>query len=145
MNSEQLKVLIEQAKKIAIAAHKGQTRANGIDDYFTAHIEPVALSVEDRLKPIAYLHDTVEDTSVTLKDLINAGFPTYVTDAVDLLTHKNKEPNVIYWTRIAKSKDATTVKIADIKNNLSGQPSDRQKEKYKLALQLFASAGYDIT
>lgn len=67
-----------------------------------------------------------------------------VTDAVDLLTHKNNEPNVSYWGRIATNKDATTVKLADIKNNLSSQPSERQKEKYAKALALFAKLGYDV-
>ena len=60
MTSEQLKVLIYQARNVAISAHLGQVRSTGAD-YFKAHVEPVALSVEDHLKPIAYLHDVVEE------------------------------------------------------------------------------------
>lgn len=144
MTPEQLKVLIEQAKQVAIAAHKGQQRRGG-GDYFTDHVEKVALAVPDQQKPIAYLHDVVEDTEVTLEDIKAAGFPQYVLDAVDLLTHKNNEPNISYWTRIAANKDAAIVKIADMKNNLSSQPSDRQREKYMQGLNLFAKAGYDIS
>jgi len=143
MTSEQLTVLIDQAKKVAEASHKGVTRNDGTTPYM-AHVQAVADAVEDRLKPIAFLHDTVEDSDVTLQDLIDAGFPKYVTDAVDLLTHKDNEPNVSYWGRIATNKDAATVKLADIKNNLTGQPSDRQKEKYAKALALFAKLGYDV-
>lgn len=143
MTNEQLKVLIDQARNVAEAAHRGQTRRDG-GDYFTAHVEPVAASVEDKLKPIAYLHDVVEDTDITLEDLKQAGFPEYVITAVDVLTHKNNEPNVSYWTRIAQNKDAAAVKLADIKNNLSGVPSDRQKSKYEQALQLFARFGHNI-
>jgi (p)ppGpp synthase/HD superfamily hydrolase len=142
MTSEQLQTLIEQARLLAMTAHRGQTRDGG-GDYFTEHVEPVALSLPDHLKPIGYLHDVPEDTDVTLQDLIDVGFPKYVTDAVDILTHKNNEPNVSYWTNIAKNKDATEVKIKDIKNN-SIKPSERQKEKYAKALALFAKFGYDV-
>ena len=38
-------------------------------------------------KAVAFLHDTVEDTSVTIKD-IRAEFPKEVADAVDALTHR---------------------------------------------------------
>jgi (p)ppGpp synthase/HD superfamily hydrolase len=144
MTSEQLTVLIDQAKKVAEAAHKGITRNDGTTPSMT-HVQAVANAVEDRLKPIAFLHDTVEDSDITIQDLIDAGFPKYVTDAVDLLTHKNNEPNMSYWSKIATNKDAVMVKLADIKNNLTGQPSERQKEKYTNALALFTKLGYDVT
>jgi (p)ppGpp synthase/HD superfamily hydrolase len=143
MTSEQLNVLIDQSEKVGRAAHRGQVRRDG-GDYFDNHVAPVASTVEPRLKPIANLHDTVEDTSVTLEDLRNAGFPSYVIAAVDLLTHKNNEPNLEYWGRIAQNKDAATVKLADIKQNLSSNPSPRQVEKYTRALELFKSHGYKV-
>ncbi len=144
LTENQLQTLITSAKNVAKVAHLGQTRRGG-GDYFENHVEPVAQSVEDRLKPIAYLHDTVEDTDITLEDLRTANFPEYVLTAVDLLTHKNHEPNLSYWTKIATNKDAANVKIKDIKNNLSSNPSDRQKEKYRQALQLFSKFGYDVS
>ena len=143
MTVKQLQTVIEQAKNVAEAAHRGATRNDGKTPYFT-HVEAVADAVEPRLKPIAFLHDVVKDSDITIKDLKNAGFPSYVVDAVDLLTHRNNEPNLSYWGKIAKNKDATAVKIADMKNNLMGAPSDRQREKYMKGLALFAKAGYDI-
>lgn len=143
MTPDQLKVLIKQARDVAEAAHRGTTRNDGKTPYFT-HVEEVANSVEDYLKPIAYLHDVVEDTLVTLDDLKNAGFPEYVLKAVDLLTHRPNVPNVEYWAEIAKNKDAAQVKIADMKNNLGSQPSERQKEKYAKGLAMFAKAGYGV-
>ena len=143
LTPEQLNVLIEQAKKVAEAAHQGQTRKDGRTPYFK-HVQAVADGVEDRLKPIAYLHDVVEDTPITLDELRQAGFPEYVIEAVDLLTHKNREPNVHYWGKIAKNKDAAQVKIADMKSNLRDTPDPRQREKYMRGLSLFAKAGYDI-
>lgn len=138
---EQLKVVMEQAKNVAAAAHRGQVRRDG-GDYFLEHVQKVADAVEDRLKPIAFLHDVCEDTAITLEDLKEAGFPKYVLDAVDLLTHKNNEPNLSYWGKIVTNKDAATVKIADIKNNLGSNPKERQKEKYIKALNFFAQQGY---
>lgn len=143
MTETQLSVLVDQAKKVAEAAHHGQTRKDGRTPYFT-HVQAVADAVEDRLKPIAYLHDVVEDTPITIDDLKSAGFPQYILDAVDLLTHKNQEPNVSYWTKIAQNKDAAPVKIADMKHNLSQTPNPRQKQKYEQGLALFKKFGYSI-
>jgi (p)ppGpp synthase/HD superfamily hydrolase len=144
LTPEQLKVLIAQAKNVAEAAHRGQTRKDGKTPYFK-HVQSVADAVEDRLKPIAYLHDVVEDTPITLDELRQAGFPEYVLEAVDLLTHKNREPSVHYWGKIAKNKDASIVKIEDMKVNLRDDPNPRQIEKYMRGLNLFTRAGYAIS
>ena len=138
-----LQVLITQAKNVAEAAHRGQKRKSG-EPYFESHVQAVADAVENKLKPIAYLHDLVEDTPITIQDLKEAGFPQYVLDAVDLLTHRNSEPNILYWGRIAQNKDAAIVKIDDMKHNLSTSEG-RQKEKYLKGLALFAKAGYDVS
>lgn len=135
--------MIKAMTEIAKAAHAGQKRKNG-EDYFDGHVQKVADAVGDRLKPIALGHDVVEDTPITIQDLKDAGFPQYVTDAIDLLTHRNSEPNIDYWGRIAQNKDAAIVKIADMKHNLSTSEG-RQKEKYLKGLALFAKAGYDIS
>lgn len=102
-----------------------------------AHVQAVADAVEDRLKPIAYLHDVVEDTPVTIEELKDAGFDAYVLDAVELLTHKKGVSNIDYWKAIATNEDAVAVKLADIRHNLSSQPSDYAKQKYARALAFF--------
>lgn len=143
MEKHQIDAMIVAATGIAKTAHAGQKRRDG-EDYFEQHVQKVANAVEPRLKPIALLHDVVEDTQVTIQDLISTGFPKYVIDAVDLLTHKNQEPNIQYWGRIAKNRDAALVKISDMKHNLSSDPNERQKSKYTLGLQFFADAGYAV-
>ena len=132
---------INTMRQIAITAHTGQFRNDKKTPYIT-HILGVADAVEPRLKPIALGHDLLEDTKITLDDLKKAGFPKYILDAIDLLTHRNNEPNITYWKKILNNPDASTVKVADIKYNLNDSPSDRQKQKYQQALQLFANAGY---
>ena len=64
---------IVKAKEIATEAHEGQKRSDG-KPYIT-HPARVAAAVKDRLKPIAWLHDVVEDTRVTLDDLKKWDFP----------------------------------------------------------------------
>jgi (p)ppGpp synthase/HD superfamily hydrolase len=131
---------INRAREIATLAHQGQKRRGG-EPYIT-HPEAVAISVENRLKPIAWLHDVPEDTSVTIDDLKKEGFPSYITDAVSLLTHIEGVSNVEYWKEILTNKDAVSVKLADIKHNLASNPSEHAKQKYAKALELFRQAGY---
>jgi len=133
---------IERAMQIATVAHEGQKRTNGSS--YIEHPARVAAKVEDRLKPIAWLHDVVEDTKVTMEDLRAEGFPTYILDAVDVLTHKNKEPNMTYWKQILTNPDAVIVKLRDIEDNLAETPSEYAKEKYARALALFKQAGHSL-
>lgn len=137
----ELQKQIELAKWIAETAHAGQTRHDGSTPYMV-HVQAVADAVEDRLKPIAYLHDVVEDTNISLDELKELGFDSYILDAVDLLTHCKNVPNIVYWKGIASNADATMVKLADIAHNLSSQPSEHAKLKYAKALAFFKSHGY---
>jgi (p)ppGpp synthase/HD superfamily hydrolase len=142
MNPDNYQYWENEMRLLAKAAHKDQTRRDGITPYFEGHVERVASAVEDRLKPIALGHDLIEDTDITIEDLIRLGYPPYIIRAIDLLTHKEGVPNSVYWAGIASNHDATYVKIADIKHNLSDSPNERQKEKYQRALEFFKKKGY---
>lgn len=135
--------IIELAKQIATKAHEGQKRRGG-DPYIT-HPARIAARVENRLKPIAWLHDVPEDTSITIDELQNMGFPEYIINAVDLLTHRKTESNKVYWERILTNEDAIAIKLEDIRDNLASNPSDYAKQKYAVALALFKQHGYEIT
>lgn len=137
----ELQKQIELARWVAQQAHSGQYRKDGHTPYYD-HVAAVADAVEDRLKPIAYLHDVVEDSAVTLEELKELEFDTYVLNAVDLLTHVEGVPNIVYWKDISTSADATMVKLADITHNLSSQPSEHAKRKYAKALAFFKTRGY---
>jgi (p)ppGpp synthase/HD superfamily hydrolase len=139
MNEKTIDYWIERAKQIAIQAHEGQKRRGG--QPYIEHPLRVANEVENGLKPIAFLHDVCEDSNITLYDLQKEGFPQYIIDAVDLLTHKKEDTNVQYWIKIAKNPDAVEVKLKDIKDNLGDNPNERQKQKYVKALDLFKKLG----
>lgn len=113
-------------------------RAFSLDSRAIRHATRIASNVEDRLKPIALLHDIPEDTDITIDDLIKMGFPSYIIDAVRLLTHLEGVSNMDYWAGIKTSSDAKTVKLVDINDNLNDQPSDHARQKYAVALKFFA-------
>jgi (p)ppGpp synthase/HD superfamily hydrolase len=108
------------------------------------HAKRIAARVEPRLKPIALLHDVVEDTQITLDDLIREGFPAYIIAAVSLLTHKAGDSNIVYWKKILTNIDAIKVKLVDINDNINDSPSEHAKQKYARALELFKQAGYSL-
>ena len=135
LSDQTLDYWIHHARKIAAMAHYGQSRTDGSP--YIDHPTRVADAVEDRLKPIAFLHDTIEDTQVTLEELKDEGFPSYIIDAVDLLTHRKGVSNIDYWTKIKANPDALAVKLADINDNVNDNPSDHAKQKYAKALMFF--------
>ena len=132
----------EKALQIATIAHAGQKRNNGTD--YIEHPKRIASKVNDRLKPIALLHDVIEDTNITLEYLKKEGFPSYVLVALDLLTHKKGDSNNVYWRKILTNPDSIEVKLRDIEDNSAESPSEYAIEKYKRALKLFKDAGYSL-
>ena len=79
------KDLVEKAYYFAEKAHEGQKRASG-EPYFT-HCVAVAmilseLKVQSAAIAAGLLHDTVEDTNVTLED-IRANFGDEIAKLVD--------------------------------------------------------------
>ena len=67
------KSVSQQAYEVAKKAHLGQVDKAGVD--YIKHPKTVASFVEtDEEKAVAYLHDVVEDTKLTLLDLEELGF-----------------------------------------------------------------------
>ena len=69
-------------------------------------------------KMVAVLHDTVEDTTVTLVDLRDAGFPPEVLDAVEALTKRKGESRLEAALRATKNSISLIVKLADVTDNM---------------------------
>lgn len=127
------------AREIAIFGHEGQFDKLGAP--YILHPQAVADAVKTpRQKALAWLHDVVEDTPWTLEMLLDAGFPSDFVDEVDALTHRPKEPRPDYYARVLQFEDATVVKRADVRHNLSrleGLPDSEQGRllaKYAKAL-----------
>lgn len=107
--------LTNKAMQIAYQAHHGQVDYNGIPYIF--HPIHLAEQLDDEISCcVALLHDTVEDTDVTLEDL-KALFPPEVTDAVALLTHADGMDYFDYVRAIKANPTARKVKLADLAHN----------------------------
>lgn len=124
------KDLLLEAAKLAGAAHSDQVRRGGSAPYITHVARVVERQVSDRHRVVAWLHDVVEDSPVTILDLHEMGFPGWVITAVDAITKRTNEPYKAYLRRVAADPLATEVKIADMLDNLSDKPTARQVSKY---------------
>ena len=71
-------------------------------------------------KIVGFLHDVVEDSSVTLEDLSQWGYSEDVVNAVSLLTHRKGIPYMEYIENIIQSGNsaAIAVKMNDLRHNI---------------------------
>lgn len=69
---------------------------------------------------VGLMHDLVEDTKWTFKELLAEGFSKRIVDTLRLLTHNKKTPYMEYIEKICKSgnKTAIAVKINDLNHNI---------------------------
>lgn len=107
--------LTREAMKVAYSAHHGQTDKAGVPYIF--HPAHVAESMTDEvLTCVALLHDVVEDTDVTLEDLVQK-FPPEVIEPLRLLTRQRGIDYLDYVRAIKTNPIATKVKLADLAHN----------------------------
>ena len=104
-----------KAMNLAYHAHHGQFDKGGVPYIF--HPIHLAESMDDEISTcVALLHDTVEDTAVTLEDL-SKEFPAEVVNAVRLLTHSEDVDYFDYVRAIKQNPIAVKVKLADLRHN----------------------------
>lgn len=128
------------AKAWAARWHEGQRDKAGKP--YVTHPERVAgrLSAPEE-QVVAWLHDTVEDTGLTLREIENA-FGPETAAAVDAVSRRPGEDWEDYLRRVKQNEVARKVKISDLidNSNLSRIPAvtlrdvDRQL-KYNRALR----------
>ena len=141
MNTSQL----IKAREIAKMAHFGQVDRAGIE--YIKHPETVASFVKtDEEKAVAYLHDVIEDTSLTLLDLEMFGFSKNIIEAVDILTKKKGQDYQSYLNLVKTNELARVVKLADLRHNsdLTRLPKITKKDlernkKYSSAIKFLST------
>lgn len=130
---------LQSAILIATEAHQNQFRRDGKTPYIT-HPQKVANLVESKdAKAVAWLHDVLEDSDFTVKDLFDRGIPEHIVDAVVILTKSSLYTYEEYLERVKENELAKTVKIADMMANLSDTPTQKQVEKYTKGLTFLQS------
>ena len=96
---------ITLAYELSKEAHQNQKY--GIDDYFEHHVKGVVHSLEsqgfsEKHIIVAYLHDVVEDTSITTETISNL-FGEGIAQAVDAITKRDGEELADYYNRCKKN------------------------------------------
>ena len=139
--------MLELAKFVSENSHKNQIDKAGID-YFAGHIQAVVNGVTtNKEKIVAYLHDTVEDTPLTI-ERIKELFGEEIGEAVFAIT-KSKDGSLSYDDYIERVKAnplARAVKISDLKHNMDlsrlekvgiTEKDIKRAKKYQKALKKF--------
>ena len=106
---------VEKARAWAERLHKGQTEKNGKP--YVGHPARVAgrmNSPEEQV--VGWLHDTVEDTEMTLEG-IEEGFGPETAAAVDAISRRDGEEWDDYLRRVKQNPIARQVKISDLIDN----------------------------
>lgn len=139
-------IWVQRAQQEAEQAHAGQVDKAGLP--YIDHPRRVAVRVAETSDTpeaivVAWLHDVIEDTGMTLAGLRQLGFSAEVVAAVDALTRRPGEGDN-YYHRVAADDLATVVKLADIWDNSNPErlallePPDRDRliAKYRHALHV---------
>ena len=69
------------------------------------------------VRAAALLHDIIEDTSINENDLITYGFYFNTVNLVKILTKRTDISYDDYIKHISLNKEATVIKLADLKHN----------------------------
>ncbi|MEI6428405.1 MAG: HD domain-containing protein [Pseudanabaena sp. ELA607] len=138
--------LLATAITIATKAHQGQTDKAG-QPYIQHPLTVMERVDSPEAKIVAVLHDTIEDSEVTIEDLIQAGFTSEIIDAVQAITKCPHESYEEYLDRVMSNPLAMTVKIADVSHNMDlsriGNPTDvdyQRLARYEVVLQRLRAA-----
>jgi hypothetical protein len=127
------------------------------EDYFEAHIEPVALAVAEQVKGhtnfedivcAAYLHDAEEMSSCPelIHELIGSYFSPKTQNLVAILTHHKLMTYIEYIHYISSEPEALIIKFKDMENNTNDYNNMPHKQymKYHDACIYLASMDIEI-
>tara|TARA_R110000824_G_scaffold118090_2_gene270239 strand:- start:1203 stop:1622 length:420 start_codon:yes stop_codon:yes gene_type:complete len=132
--------LTDLAAAIATEAHKGQTRW----DKRTPYISHPAAIARDLIKrgfsedfiAVAWLHDVIEDTSVTAQGLLDKGIPSDIVQSVETISKEDGQSYLDYILDVGRDPVARVVKVADITHNMSDLKKGSMRQKYELAIYI---------
>ncbi len=106
-----------RARTLATKAHRGQF--DKADRPYVEHPERVVGYLVNPTADevvVAWMHDVVEDTAVTLQQVEEEFGPT-VAAAVNAITRRPEEAGSDYYARVKANPIALTVKCADLADN----------------------------
>jgi GTP pyrophosphokinase len=137
--------ILKEATELAETAHDGQERFNG-DPYINHPLRVSKMLKEmgevEWIQAVGVLHDALEDCPDNLKqglaeDMI--ALSPEVFHGVRRLTHIENTPYQDYIGHVCEYPRLAVVKLVDILDNLTEEPTMRQREKYRKALPIILS------
>lgn len=139
--------VVSMAEWLSRLAHGSATNKHNGEPYIR-HVERVVSHLiksgaDAYTIAVAWLHDTVEDTWVTLNLLRGVGFPAAIVEAVDGVTHRRGETRLAYYERLGRIRRALAVKLSDLRDNtdperraqLDDETRSRLRTKYDTAIR----------
>lgn len=131
--------MTKKAMKFCYEAHKGQYDKGGVPYVF--HPFHLAESMDDEISvTAALLHDVLEDTPFTEKDLLEEGFSEEVIRIVKLLTRDHDTPYLAYVGSLAHDPVARKIKLADLEHNTDASRLPYNKDFMKKRFAMYEEA-----
>src|SRR5947199_1591999 len=131
------------ARSFAYSRHLDQhDRSGGL---MVEHLQRVAAAVPPGARAVAFLHDVLEHTDTTPRELEEQGLTRSEVDAVAILTREEDESFEAHALRIAYAKGpggrlARTVKLADMADHIQHDRVDMATRPYGWAQRHIAFA-----
>lgn len=127
--------LIAQAEQLARQLHSNQVdKANKPYIEHLAFVAHFVADQDDNVIATAWLHDSVEDTAITLNE-IEIKFGGEIVKAVEAMTKRKGENYQDYLLRVKANEIARKVKIADLIHNMDlsrlEQPTEKDHQRTK--------------
>ena len=140
---------LARAQLLATRAHRGQRQPTG--EPLIAHVRRVAAATPESARPVAWLHEVLEWTSVSEEKLLAYGASDDELRALRLLTRtlggSSESGYLAHVTMIARADGpagvlARAVKVSDLEDRLRhpGRGTGESRPPYERALALILAA-----
>lgn len=106
------------AINLAVEVHSEQTDKNN-QPYINHVLRVMNAGQTIQEKIVGALHDVIEDSPMTIEDLLNKGYSNEIVDAVNAMTfYNNSESYDEYINRLINNPIAARVKLNDLTDNM---------------------------
>jgi GTP diphosphokinase / guanosine-3',5'-bis(diphosphate) 3'-diphosphatase len=126
---------LEKAIEIATKVHANQTDKGG-NPYIQHPLRVMNAVDTTEEKIVAVLHDSVEDSDLTLEDLTAEGFSDRIISAIGAISKRGCEKRKDYLQRVINNPIALKVKIADMTDNMDisriPNPTEKDYERTRI-------------
>ena len=131
--------LIDKVLKFAMEKHEGQFDKAG--EKYILHPLHIALQMDtEEEKIVALLHDILEDTNTTEKDLKDLGLSIETIKHIKCLTRPKDISYMEYIQKISLDEIAKKIKIKDLEHNMDTSRLKDNNEKIQSLMKRYKQA-----